>query len=116
MGSVIPLKKEIDNSYIELKNLVGNRLDNVNQQIKYRLASEINLIHKMTSYHLKSGGKRIRPLLTLASAKLCGYKEGNRDINLAACVDLIHNATLLHDDVIDDSEIRRGVKTSNSIC
>ena len=72
MGSVIPLKKEIDNSYIELKNLVGNRLDNVNEQIKYRLASEINLIHKMTSYHLKSGGKRIRPLLTLASAKLCG--------------------------------------------
>ena len=115
MGSVIPLKKEIDNSYIELKNLVGNRLDNVNQQIKYRLASEINLIHKMTSYHLKSGGKRIRPLLTLASAKLCGYKEGNRDINLAACIDLIHNATLLHDDVIDDSEIRRGIKTSNSI-
>jgi len=115
MGSVIPLKKEIDNSYIELKNLAGNRLDNVNQQIKYRLASEINLIHKMTSYHLKSGGKRIRPLLTLASAKLCGYKEGNRDINLAACVDLIHNATLLHDDVIDDSEIRRGTKTSNSI-
>ena len=115
MGSVIPLKKEIDNSYIELKNLVGNKLDSVNQQIKYRLASEINLIHKMTSYHLKSGGKRIRPLLTLASAKLCGYKEGNRDINLAACVDLIHNATLLHDDVIDDSEIRRGIKTSNSI-
>ena len=115
MGSVIPLKKEIDNSYIELKNLVGNRLDNVNAQIKYRLASEINLIHKMTSYHLKSGGKRIRPLLTLASAKLCGYKEGNRDLNLAACVDLIHNATLLHDDVIDDSKIRRGTKTSNSI-
>ena len=115
MGSIIPLKKEIDNSYIELKNLVGNRLDNVNQQIKYRLASEINLIHKMTDYHLKSGGKRIRPLLTLASAKLCGYKEGDRDINLAACVDLIHNATLLHDDVIDDSEIRRGIKTSNAI-
>ena len=115
MGSVIPLKKEIDNSYVELKNLVGNRLDNVNQQIKYSLASEINLIHKMTSHHLKSGGKRIRPLLTLASAKLCGYKEGSRDVNLATCVDLIHNATLLHDDVIDDSELRRGAKTSNSI-
>ena len=115
MGTVIPLKKEIDNSYLELKNLVGNRLDNVNQQIKYRLASEINLIHKMTSYHLKSGGKRIRPLLTLGSAKLCGYKDGNRDINLAACVELIHNATLLHDDVIDNSVLRRGDKTSNPI-
>ena len=115
MGTVIPIKKQIDNSYTELKNLVGNRLDSVNQQIKYSLASEINLIHKMTTYHLKSGGKRIRPLLTLASAKLCGYKEGNRDINLAACVELIHNATLLHDDVIDNSEIRRGIKTSNTI-
>ena len=101
MGSVIPLKKEIENSYIELKNLVGNRLKNVNEVIKYKLASEINLIHKMTNYHLKSGGKRIRPLLTLASAKLCGYNEGNRDINLAACVELIHNATLLHADVIE---------------
>ena len=115
MGTVISLKKEIDSSYIELKNLVGNRLDSVNQQIKYKLASEINLIHKMINYHLKSGGKRIRPLLTLASAKLCGYKEENRDVNLAACVELIHNATLLHDDVIDNSELRRGIKTSNFI-
>ncbi len=115
MGSVLPLKKEINNSYLELKNLVGNKLDNVNQQIKYKLASEINLIHKMTNYHFKSGGKRIRPLLTLASAKLCGYIEGNRDVNLAACVELIHNATLLHDDVIDNSDLRRGIKTSNAI-
>ena len=115
MGSVIPLKKEIDNSYLELINLVGNKLDNVNHHIKYKLASEINLIHKMTSYHLKSGGKRIRPLLTLGSAKLCGYADGNRDVNLAACVELIHNATLLHDDVIDNSDLRRGIKTSNTI-
>jgi len=115
MGSVIPLKKEIDNSYLRLKNLVGNKLEDVSQRIKYKLASEINLIHKMTNYHVKSGGKRIRPLLTLASAKLCGYKNGSRDINLAACIELIHNATLLHDDVIDNSELRRGVKTANSI-
>ena len=115
MGLVIPLKKEIDNSYIELKSLVGNKLDSVSQQIKYKLASEINLIHKMTSYHFKSGGKRIRPLLTLGAAKLCGYENGNRDINLAACIELIHNATLLHDDVIDNSDLRRGVKTANSV-
>ncbi len=115
MGSVIPLKKEVENSYLELKNLVGNKLEGVNLQIKYKLASEINLIHKMTSYHFKSGGKRIRPLLTLGSAKLCGYENGNRDINLAACIELIHNATLLHDDVIDNSDLRRGVKTSNTI-
>ena len=115
MGSVIPLKKEIDNSYIELKKLVKDKLDQVNQRIKYKLASEINLIHKITNYHLKSGGKRIRPLLTLGSAKLCGYAEGDRDTNLAACVELIHNATLLHDDVIDNSDLRRGIKTSNAI-
>ena len=115
MGSVIPLKKEIDNSYIKLKNLIGNKLEDVNQRIKYKLASEISLIHKMTDHHLRSGGKRIRPLLTLGSAKLCGYNNGNRDVNLAACVELIHNATLLHDDVIDNSDIRRGFKTPNII-
>ena len=115
MGSVIPLKKEIDNSYLRLKNLVGNKLDEVSQRIKFKLASEINLIHKMTDYHVKSGGKRIRPLLTLASAKMCGYKNGSRDVNLAACIELIHNATLLHDDVIDNSELRRGIKTANSV-
>jgi len=115
MGSVIPLKKEIDNSYLGLKNLVGSKLDEVTLRIKYKLSSEINLIHKMTEYHVKSGGKRIRPLLTLASAKLCGYENGNRDTNLAACIELIHNATLLHDDVIDNSKLRRGVKTANSI-
>ena len=115
MGSVIPLKKEVENSYLELKNLAGNKLEEVNLQIKYKLASEINLIHKMVNYHLKSGGKRIRPLLTLGSAKLCGYVNGNRDVNLAACVELIHGATLLHDDVIDASNLRRGNKTSNNI-
>jgi len=115
MGSVIPLKKEINNSYLRLKNLVGSKLEDVSRQIKYKLASEINLIHKMTDYHVKSGGKRIRPLLTLAAAKLCGYKNGNRDVNLAACIELIHNATLLHDDVIDNSDLRRGVKTANSV-
>ena len=69
----------------------------------------------MTDHHFRSGGKRIRPLLTLGSAKLCDYKNGNRDVNLAACVELIHNATLLHDDLIDSSNIRRGIKTSNTI-
>ena len=115
MGTVIPLKKEINNSYLELKNLVGDKLDNVSQVIKYKLASEINLIHEMTNHHLKAGGKRIRPLLTLATSKLCGYKEGERDINLAACVELIHSATLLHDDVIDNSDLRRGIRTTNSL-
>jgi octaprenyl-diphosphate synthase len=115
MGTVIPLKKEINNSYLELKNLVGNGLDNVSKVIKQKLSSEINLIHKMTDYHLNSGGKRIRPLLTLAASKLCGYASGSRDVNLAACIELIHSATLLHDDVIDDSDLRRGIRTANAV-
>ena len=69
----------------------------------------------MSGHHLKSGGKRLRALLTLGSAKLSGYNLGDRDINLASCVELIHSATLLHDDVIDESSIRRGTKTTNSI-
>ena len=115
MGSVIPLKKSANSAYLELKNLLSNKLEKVEALIKQRLKSDVNLIEKMSNHHLSSGGKRLRALLTLESAKLTGYKAENRDINLAACVELIHSATLLHDDVIDESELRRGVKTTNSI-
>ncbi len=115
MGSVIPLKKSANSAYLDLKNLLGNKLLKVEELIGLKLKSEVNLIKKMSDHHLNSGGKRLRALLTLGSAKLSGYELGNRDINLAACVELIHAATLLHDDVIDESAIRRGVKTTNSI-
>ena len=69
----------------------------------------------MNTYHLDTGGKRLRALLTLGSAKLCNYSKGTRDVNLAACVELIHAATLMHDDVIDDSSVRRGKKTLNKV-
>ena len=115
MGSVIPLKKSANSAYLELKNLLSNKLDNVEVLIQHKLKSDVNLIEKMSNHHLSSGGKRLRALLTLGSAKLTGYNENKRDINLAACVELIHSATLLHDDVIDESELRRGKKTTNSI-
>ena len=115
MGSVVPLKKSANSAYLELKNLLGNKLQKVENLIQEKLKSEVNLIQKMSNHHLMSGGKRLRALLTLESAKLTGYKEDKRDINLAACVELIHSATLLHDDVIDESELRRGVKTTNSV-
>lgn len=115
MGSVIPLKKSANSAYLELKNLLGDKLQKVEILIQEKLRSEVNLIQKMSNHHLRSGGKRLRALLTLESAKLTGYKEDKRDINLAACVELIHSATLLHDDVIDESELRRGVKTTNSV-
>ena len=115
MGSVIPLKKSANSAYLELKNFLDNKLQKVEKLIQEKLKSEVNLIQKMSDHHLRSGGKRLRALLTLESAKLTGYREDNRDINLAACVELIHSATLLHDDVIDESELRRGVKTTNSV-
>ena len=115
MGSVIPLKKSANSAYLELKNLVGTKLEKVENLVRFKLKSNVSLIEKMSDHHLKSGGKRLRALLTLGSAKLSGYELGDRDINLAACVELIHSATLLHDDVIDESSLRRGVKTTNSI-
>jgi octaprenyl-diphosphate synthase len=115
MGSVIPLKKSANSAYLELKNLLGKKLEKVENLIELKLKSEVNLIEEMSDHHLQSGGKRLRALLTLGSAKLSGYELGARDINLAACVELIHAATLLHDDVIDESSLRRGIKTTNSI-
>ena len=115
MGSVIPLKKSVNSAYLDLKNLLNGKLESVEKLINIKLNSEVDLIKKMSDYHLNSGGKRIRALLTMGSAKLGGYLDGKRDINLAACVELIHSATLLHDDVIDESEVRRGNKTTNAI-
>ena len=115
MGTVVQLKNRINNSYLELKNSVDEKLILVEEKIKTKLLSKVELVDEMTKYHLKTGGKRLRALLTLLSAKICGYTKGSRDINLAACVELIHAATLMHDDVIDNGETRRGKKTLNHI-
>ena len=115
MGTVIQLKNQVNNSYFQLKNSVENKLLLVEEKIKLKLSSDVELVQKMTNYHLDTGGKRLRALLTLGSAKMCGYSKGTRDINLAACVELIHSATLMHDDVIDNGSLRRGKKTLNKI-
>ena len=115
MGTVIQLKEQINNSYSDLVNSVEDKLILVEEKILAKLISKVDLVNKMSEYHLNTGGKRIRALLTLESAKLCKYNKGGRDINLAACVELIHAATLMHDDVIDNSDIRRGKKTLNKI-
>tara|TARA_B100000989_G_scaffold82600_1_gene59061 strand:+ start:313 stop:1326 length:1014 start_codon:yes stop_codon:yes gene_type:complete len=115
MGTVIQLKNKINNSYFQLKESVEDKLLLVEEKIKSKLISDVELVKKMTDYHLDTGGKRLRALLTLGSAKICGYSKGTRDINLAACVELIHAATLMHDDVIDNGSVRRGKKTLNSI-
>ena len=115
MGTVIQLKNQINNSYFQLKDSLENKLFLVEEKIKSKLLSDVELVQKMTDYHLETGGKRLRALLTLGSAKMCGYSKGTRDINLAACVELIHAATLMHDDVIDNGSLRRGKKTLNKI-
>ena len=115
MGSVVKLKNQINNSYFQLKDSLEDKLILTEEKIKTKLISDVELVQKMTDYHMKTGGKRLRALLTLGSAKLCGYTKGSRDVNLAACVELIHSATLMHDDVIDQGEVRRGKETLNKV-
>ena len=81
MGSVIPLKKSVNSAYLDLKNLLNGKLESVEKLINIKLNSDVDLIKKMSDYHLNSGGKRIRALLTMGSAKLGGYSKGKRDVN-----------------------------------
>ncbi|WP_246423828.1 polyprenyl synthetase family protein [Roseospira goensis] len=95
-------------------DLVGDDLTRVNQTILDRMHSPIALIPQLAGHIVAAGGKRLRPLLTLAAARLVGY-EGDRHISLAACIEFLHTATLLHDDVVDESDKRRGRDTANAI-
>ena len=115
MGTVVQLKNQVNDSYFQLKDSVEEKLILTEEKIRAKLVSEVQQVQKMTDYHIKTGGKRLRALLTLGSAKLCGYSKGSRDINLAACVELIHSATLMHDDVIDEGKVRRGKETLNKV-
>ena len=98
----------------ELHQFVINDLKKVDFLIKEKIKNKINYIPEVASHLFKAGGKRIRPMLCLACARLCNYK-GLKHINLSACIEFIHTATLLHDDVIDESKKRRGVITANNI-
>jgi octaprenyl-diphosphate synthase len=94
--------------------LIEAELKNVDLQFRKDLESDVHLIRKVGEYVLSSGGKRIRPALLLLSAKLCGY-EGNRHISIASVIEFIHTATLLHDDVVDDASLRRGLVSANKL-
>jgi octaprenyl-diphosphate synthase len=89
-------------------------LARVNQLIIDHMQSEVPLIPQLAGHLIAAGGKRLRPLLTLASARLCNYR-GDNHIGLAAAVEFIHTATLLHDDVVDESDLRRGRDTANAV-
>jgi octaprenyl-diphosphate synthase len=94
--------------------LVGEDLKRVNQLIVDNMDNPVPLIPQLAGHLIAAGGKRLRPILTLAAAKLCGYR-GDRHLGLAACVEFIHSATLLHDDVVDESKLRRGLDTANAV-
>ncbi|USU06664.1 polyprenyl synthetase family protein [Sphingomonadaceae bacterium OTU29MARTA1] len=94
--------------------LVAGDMNAVNQVILDRMQSQIPLIPELAGHLIAGGGKRMRPMLTLASARLIGY-TGTRHHRLAASVEFIHTATLLHDDVVDGSDLRRGKRTANII-
>lgn len=101
-----------------LIGLVQADLEACNRVIVTRMDSPVALIPQLAAHIVAAGGKRMRPLLTLAAARLCGYPDthgGARHIDLAACVEFIHTATLLHDDVVDESQLRRGLASANAI-
>ncbi len=97
-----------------LKRLIASDMAAVDAVIRTRLHSEVALVNQVGEYIISSGGKRLRPALVLLSAQAFGY-AGKHHYDLAAVVEFIHTATLLHDDVVDESELRRGRETANAL-
>lgn len=97
-----------------IRNLVARDLDDTNAFIINQLTTDVPFIQSLGEHILQSGGKRLRPLIVLLGANLFDY-TGSDHITLAAVIEFIHTATLLHDDVVDASELRRGKKTANAI-
>lgn len=113
--SISTLRQEIYTpSLSPLQSLMAGDMEAVNACILTEMQNEVALIPEITSHLIASGGKRLRPLLCVASARLCGY-EGEGHIMPAAAIEFIHTATLLHDDVVDESTLRRGIETANQI-
>jgi len=98
----------------DIRTLVSDDLAAVDRRIRERLHSEVALVDQVSSYIIGSGGKRLRPLLVLLVARAAGYR-GDRHIDAAALIEFIHTATLLHDDVVDGSSMRRGQDTANEV-
>ena len=108
MGVVIPLEEKAADRLIEpLTALVASDMERVNLTILSRTGSDVTMIPEVANHLISSGGKRLRPILTLATAGLSGY-SGDGHVKLAAAVEFMHTATLLHDDVVDESDLRRG--------
>ena len=101
-------------NFIEIQALMKNEIDQMNKILVNRLDSNVDLINQMSHYIISSGGKRIRPLLLLLCARATDY-DGDYHYSMAVVIELIHTATLLHDDVVDQSTTRRGQETANEL-
>jgi len=97
-----------------VQRLIAEEMSAVDQVIRRRLHSDVALIRQVSEYIISGGGKRLRPAVVLLAAGACGY-SGNAHYQLAAVIEFIHTATLLHDDVVDDSDLRRGQATANTL-
>lgn len=106
---------DLDSAMDALMAVIGDDLKLVNDAIVARMNSSVALIPQLAGHLITAGGKRLRPLLTLAAARMCGLDDGSRPARLAACVEFIHTATLLHDDVVDESVLRRGLTSANAL-
>ncbi len=97
-----------------IRSLVADDMSAVDSSITLQLRSEVVLINELAGYIINNGGKRLRPMLLLLTARACGYR-GRAHVEMAAVIEFIHTATLLHDDVVDESALRRGAKTANAL-
>ncbi len=112
MNQKTKTKKIMTTDICQINDLISQDMLSVNKLIEISLDSDVPLINQLGQYIINTGGKRLRPALVIISSKIFSYK-GNQHINLAAIIELIHTATLLHDDVVDASILRRGQKTAN---
>ena len=107
-------KQRVSSDIEDIRRLLRAETQAVDRLILERLRSDVALINELGRYIINSGGKRLRPLLVLLASRACGYR-GHDHIELAAVIEFIHTATLLHDDVVDASDLRRGNQTANAI-
>ncbi|MBT6733355.1 MAG: octaprenyl diphosphate synthase, partial [Acidiferrobacteraceae bacterium] len=121
MGTITPLNSErfapassSTESLSEISALIPDDLGAINRHIEKQLSSDVALIRQMGAYIVAAGGKRLRPLTLVLAARSLDY-SGTAHIDLAAVIEFIHTATLLHDDVVDESELRRGRETANDL-
>jgi octaprenyl-diphosphate synthase len=113
--SIAVLPDSGEDALTDLVAQVRDDLQACNHVIVARMDSPVALIPQLAAHIVAAGGKRLRPVLTLAAARMCGYGGGLRHVHLAACVEFIHTATLLHDDVVDESQLRRGLASANAV-